>query len=433
MRNKLYLKDGGIEMVKNKDRLLIQIFCVIAALVTWLYVVDQMNPVTEKEIDSVPVIIQNAEKLETAGLVVADIDTDEISLVIEGFRNDIINLEINDINVYVDVNGYNEGLNKIPLEIQLPDKYKLIDYSPKQVLCELEAIVNKSIDLTIEIDGIQISGYYVGDPVSSVNSVIVRGPRSILNSAEKAVALFNINGASETLDKKIPIDIYSDQGLELNLEITPDIADITVPVYPVKRLKIEVPVTGLVMEGYDVKEIKVEPETVLVAADSDVIDIMDHVLVEPVSIDKADNTVYKSLDIIEGNYIIAEKISPVVTVVVEKIISKDFIYNQDEIEFINIPEGYNVEITQDKEFVLATLTGLTSYMNETEREDVRIIADLEGFEGMSGQVALKYETKKEIKEIVLDTESIEIDLIEDEDSIEGSNNTEEGNTEESNT
>lgn len=420
-------------MVKNKDRLLIQIFCVIAALVTWLYVIDQMNPVTEKEIDSVPVIIQNTEKLEISGLVVADIDTDEISIIIEGFRNDIINLETNDINVYVDVNGYNEGLNKIPLEIQLPDKYKLIDYSPKQVLCELEAIVNKSIDLTIEIDGIQISGYYVGDPVSSVNSVIVRGPRSILNSAEKAVALFNINGASETLDKKIPIDIYSDQGLELNLEITPDIADITVPVYPMKRLKIEVPVTGLVMEGYDVKEIKVEPETVLVAADSDVIGIMDHVLVEPVSIEKADNTVYKSLDIIEGNYIIAEKISPVVTVVVEKIISKDFIYNLDEIEFINIPEGYNVEITQDKEFVLATLTGLTSYMNETEREDVRIIADLEGFEGMSGQVALKYETKKEIKEIVLDTESIEIDLIEDGDSIEGNNNTEEVNTEESNT
>lgn len=419
-------------MVKNKDRLLIQIFCVIAALVTWLYVIDQMNPVTEKEIDSVPVILQNTEKLEIAGLVVADVDTDEISLVVEGFRNDIINLETNDINVYVDVNGYNEGLNKIPLEIQLPDDYKLIDYSPKQVLCELEAIVNKSLDLTIEIDGIQISGYYVGDPVSSVSSVIARGPRSVLNSAEKAVALFNVNGASETLDKKIPIDVYSDQGLELDLEITPDIVDITVPVYPMKRLTIEVPVTGLVMDGYDVKEIKVEPETVLVAGDPDIIGSMNHVLAEPISIDELDDTVYRVIDIIEGNYIIAEKISPVATVVVEKIISKDFIYNMDEIEFINIPEGYNVEITEDKEILLATLTGLTSNMNETERDDLKIIADLEGFDGTSGQVALKFEIQKEIRGIVLDAESIEIKLVEDENNTEG-NGAEDTNTEESNT
>jgi YbbR domain-containing protein len=430
MRNKQYLKDGGIEMVKNKDRLLIQIFCVIAALLTWLYVVDQMNPVTEKEIDSVPVILQNTEKLEIAGLVVADIDTDEISLVIEGFRNDIINLENNDINVYVDVNGYKEGLNKIPLEIILPDEYRLIDYSPKQVLCELEAIVNKSIDLTIEIDGIQISGYYVDDPVSSVNSVIVRGPRSVLNSAEKVVALFNINGASEALEKKIPIDVYSDQGLELNLEITPDIAEIMVPIYPMRRLKIEVPVTGMVMDGYDIKSIKVEPESLLIAGDAEVIDAMDHVLVEPVDVNNADSTVYNSLNIIGGNYIVTENISPVVTVEIEKIISKDFVYNLEKIEFINIPKGYNVEITDDREFLRVTLTGITSYMNEIESEDIKIIADLEGFEVNSGQILLKYETEKEIKEILLDVESIEINLVDD-----GNNeisNTDESNTAESN-
>jgi YbbR domain-containing protein len=430
MRNKQYLKDGGIEMVKNKDRLLIQIFCVIAALLTWLYVVDQMNPVTEKEIDSVPVILQNTEKLEIAGLVVADIDTDEISLVIEGFRNDIINLENNDINVYVDVNGYKEGLNKIPLEIILPDEYRLIDYSPKQVLCELEAIVNKSIDLTIEIDGIQISGYYVDDPVSSVNSVIVRGPRSVLNSAEKVVALFNINGASEALEKKIPIDVYSDQGLELKLEITPDIAEIMVPIYPMRRLKIEVPVTGMVMDGYDIKSIKVEPESLLIAGDAEVIDAMDHVLVEPVDVNNADSTVYNSLNIIGGNYIVTENISPVVTVEIEKIISKDFVYNLEKIEFINIPKGYNVEITDDREFLRVTLTGITSYMNEIESEDIKIIADLEGFEVNSGQILLKYETEKEIKEILLDVESIEINLVDD-----GNNeisNTDESNTAESN-
>lgn len=408
-------------MVKNRDRLLIQILCVIAALVTWLYVIDQMNPVTEKEIGSVPVILQNIDKLETTGLVVADVDTDEISLVIEGYRNDIINLENNDINVYVDVNGYSEGLNKIPVEIELPDEYKLIDYSPKQVLCELEAIVNKSIDLTVEIDGIPVEGYYVDNPVSSVNSVIIRGPRSVLNSAEKAVAMFNINGASETLEKKIPVDVYSDQGLELDLEITPDIAEIIISVYPMKRLKIEVPVTGMVMEGYDIKSINIEPETVLIAGDFDIINEMDHVLVEPIDVNNVDDTVYRSLDVVGGNYILTENISPVATVVIEKIITKDFKYNLDEIQFLNIPDGYIVEITEDVEFLIATLTGLTSYMNDTDKEDVRIIADIENFEENIGKVALLYETDKELKEIVIDSEFIGIKLVEDVYDLENGN------------
>jgi len=95
-----------------------------------------------------------------------------------------------------------------------------------------------------------------------------------------------------------------------------------------------------------------------------------------------------------------------------------------------------LEIMDNKEFVIASLTGLVSYMNETDIEDIRIIADLEGFEGSSGEVELIYETQKELKEVTLDLESVRIKLVENEDETDESNgdetNTEETNMEESN-
>jgi len=130
-------------MIKNKDKLIIQVFCIVAALITWLFVVNEVNPVIIKDVASIPVVLRNEESLESVGLVVAGIDISEIRVQIEGYRNDILNINKNDITAYIDVTGYKEGLNKIPVEIELPAGFNLTDYSPKQILCDLESPVQQ--------------------------------------------------------------------------------------------------------------------------------------------------------------------------------------------------------------------------------------------------------------------------------------------------
>jgi YbbR domain-containing protein len=417
-KNKEFLKDGGKKMIKNKDRLFVQMFCIIAALITWLFVVDEVNPIIIKDVAAIPIEIKNENSLEEVGLVFAGIDIGEIRVQVEGFRNDILNINRNDINVYIDVKGYKEGLNKIPVEIELPDGFTLLDYSPKQVLCDLEAVMNKTVDLTIEIDGRQAAGYYVGNPISSVNSVIVRGPRSVLNSVDKAVALFSINDANETLDKRIPIDIYSDKGLELDLKINPSIAEITVPIYPTKRLEIQVPITGEIEEGYEIKSIKVEPQSLLVAGEKNIISSMEYLFAEPINVEEKTTTIYESINIIGGNYILTENITPIVTIEIEKITSKSFKYEIDEIIFENVPEGYKVEIAQNIENITMNITGLTSFIDEISKEDITVIFDLIELESIEGFVEIGYKTEKNVKEIVFDISGLNIRLLESSNSEE---------------
>lgn len=399
-------------MIKNKDKLIIQVFCIVAALITWLFVVNEVNPVIIKDVASIPVVLRNEESLESVGLVVAGIDISEIRVQIEGYRNDILNINKNDITAYIDVTGYKEGLNKIPVEIELPAGFNLTDYSPKQILCDLEAVMNKTIDLTIKIDGRQAAGYYVDSPISSVNSVIVRGPRSVLNSIDKAVALFNINDATETLDKKIPIDIYSDKGLELDLKINPAIAEITVPIYPTASVDIQVPLIGQVKEGYGIKRIKLEPEALIIAAESGVISFLEYLISEPVNVDGKSANIYEALDIIGGNFILTENITPIVTIEIEKIMTQTLSYSWDEIAFENIPEGYEIEKPMEFEDIIMTVGGLASDMENLTKEDFIISVDLTGFETLEGEVLLTYTSEKETLEAIIEPENIFIKLIE---------------------
>ncbi|MDP3385967.1 MAG: CdaR family protein [Eubacteriales bacterium] len=397
-------------MLKSKDKIIIQILCVVAALATWLFVVNEVNPITGKDVASIPIIIRNADALEELGLVVAGIDISEIRVTVEGYRNDILNITRNDINAFIDVKGYKEGLNKMPVELELPDGVNIVDYSPKQILCELEAVVNRTIDLSVEIDGLVEDGYYVGRSISSVNSVIIRGPRSVVNSAVKAVALFNVNEATDSLEKRIPIDVYSDKGLELDVRITPEIAEITVPIYPTKRVEFSVPIAITPRDGYEVTTITVEPRDILVAAEPNVLANMVHVLTEAVDYEDVTSNIYVTVDIVAGNFILVENVTPVVTINIERITSKILIFNLSEIEFVNIPEGYTIAFTAEDQPIQVEVTGLSSFIDALVKEDIKLKADVGMLEGEVGLIPIYYESGKTFRDITIEFENVEVML-----------------------
>ncbi len=400
-------------MMNSKDKAIIIAICFFAALISWFYVVTEMNPETTEIISDVSIEIRNETALRDNGLVVANVDTSTVDVRIRGLRNEVINIENTDINAFIDVVGYKEGSNKVPVEINVPGNVTLIDYNPKQILCEFEAVINKSVDLEIDINGNEAPGYFALKPESSVNTVIVRGPRSVLNSIEKAFVYLDITEASETINKRIPINIYNDKGIELNLETNPSIAEITVPIYPIKEVEIDIPITGEVMEGYEIKNINIEPKTVLIAGREDIINEIEKIRCEAISVEGAENNIYSPAQFIEGNYYIIESVNPRIEIEIEEIVTKDLIFNVDDIEIINIPEGLSTDnIEMSNEFILVTVEGFSSVINQISKEDVNLIADLtEGLEGPN-IVSLELETDIEISNYVMDPTEVTINLIE---------------------
>lgn len=384
-------------MKNSKDKAIIIVICFFTALISWFYVVTEMNPETTKDVANVEIEVRNEADLNDSGLVVANIDTSSIEVRVRGLRNEVINIENTDINAFVDVVGYNEGSNKVPVEINVPENVEIVDYNPKQLLCEFEAVINKSIDLEIDINGNEASGYYALSPDSSVNTVVVKGPRSVLNSIEKAIVYLDISGESKTLNKKIPINVYNDKGIELNLEINPSIAEVTLPIYPIKEVEIDIPITGEVMEGYEVKSITLEPKTIRIAGREDILNQVEKVRCETINIEGADDNIYSPAKFIDGNYYIIENVNPRIEIEIEKIITKDLIYDLDDIQITNIPEDLsldNIEIS--KEILSVTIEGINSVINQVSKEDIKLIVNMtEGIEG-NNNVIIDLETDEEI-------------------------------------
>jgi len=416
-------------MKNSKDKAIIIVICLFAALISWFYVVTEMNPETTKDVADVEIEVRNETALNDSGLVVANIDKGSIEVRVRGLRNEVINIENTDINAFVDVVGYNEGINKVPVEINVPENLEIVDYNPKQLLCEFEAVINKSIDLEIDINGNEASGYYALSPDSSVNTVVVKGPRSVLNSIEKAIVYLDISGESETINKKIPINVYNDKGIELNLEINPSIAEVTIPIYPIKEVEVDIPITGQVMEGYEVKSVTLEPKTILIAGREDILNQVEKVRCEAINIEGAEDNIYSPAKFIDGNYYIIESVNPRIEIEIEKVITKDLIYNLDDIQITNIPEDLslnNIEIS--KEILSVTIEGISSVINQISKDDIKLIVNMtEGIEG-NNDVFIDLETDEEINSYEINPSEAIVSLIIEENT---DDNFEEVNEEES--
>jgi len=89
-------------MNNNKDKALIIVISLIAALLSWFYVVTERNPETTQGISDVEIEIRNENELNSGGLVVSNIDTTTVDVSIRGLRNEVININSTAFNAFVD-------------------------------------------------------------------------------------------------------------------------------------------------------------------------------------------------------------------------------------------------------------------------------------------------------------------------------------------
>ncbi len=396
------------------DRILIQLICLFLAVILWVFVMDSNNSKADDPVTGIPVAIRNEALLENSGLTLVEQKVSTIDVTLTGYRSDLLNIKKEDIKAYIDVSGRKEGLNQISVIIEPLEGVEIKDYTPKEIACNIEALVTKTLDVEVAYKGNQANGYYVDDNTVNPASVIIKGPRSIVNSAARAVANVNLNGDSDTIVKSVPVTIYSDTGHQLPLDINPSIVEVTIPVLPTKYIEINPDIQGEPLEGYKRIGYTVEPERIKIAAYKSVIDSINEARTEPIDITGTFYPVTRSVNIInDNNYIIVEGTSkPTVKVQIEKIIKKDFVYSVSDINYVNIPEGLEVvnEDETDENLIVVTVEGVSSIINQFSKDDLKLKVDLtDGKKGINN-VVISSETNVEMESIVINPETVDIKL-----------------------
>ena len=404
--------------IKN-DKIIIQVICALVAVGLWVLVMIDKNPMNEKQFYKIPVAIKNIEALtkgSTDYMLMENKDSFTVNVKVSGLHNDLLNLQAKDIKATAEITDFKEGLNSLLVEVEVPNEMKVNVVSPKYITCTIDQIVSVSVDVRVQHEGSHASGYYLSVyGASNPESVIVKGPRSIVNSVSSAVAVVNVEGMSEYVAQNKPVILIDNTNKEIDtrlLTITPSSVEASYDILPTKTVPVKPTFTGEPAEGYKLTDITSDLESVEIAAPKEILDTIVELETEPIDITDASINVMSDKKIIAGkNVNIIGKTNKVnVTATIEKIVEKDFVYNFSDIEFANKGDDYIITPIEEGQVITVTLKATSTIINKLNKDDIKLVVDLiDSVEGVN-EIILNITTDAELESIISDTEYIRFNL-----------------------
>lgn len=401
--------------IKN-DKIIIRITCLIVSIVLWIFIMIQTNPPLDQPYTNIPVVIKNLSALENSNLVLMNSDKDHltVNVKVRGTREQINKINKSDFSAYIDVLGFSEGVTNAKIDITGPSGVEITNIYPSQIVCNIESIISKVMDVTVQYEGNQADNYYRGLPSSNPSSVKITGPRSVVNSAEAAVATVNIEGAVDNVVKTVPVRVYDGKDTEIFMSVPIDNVNVTVPVYPTKYVKLVSNVTGIPEEGYQLTDVTIKPDKVRIAARKDILDTITELKVEDLDISGAFNNILSSKEILnkDGLIILDLNTAPVVNAVIEKTVEKEFIIEASDIQFTNLREGNEVKVLNPDMEITVLVTGPSGVVNQLKKNDLVLTSDLSTATLGTNDVKIECVTEKSVNSIALTHESISVEITE---------------------
>jgi YbbR domain-containing protein len=403
--------------IKN-DRLFIQTTCLIVAIGLWLTVMLVTNQTLEETFPNVPVTIRNLSSLENSNLVMMNQDKENITITVKvtGLTEQLNKISSRDFSAYIDVLGFKEGVTTAKVEVVGPNGVEVKSIYPSQIACNMEGIVSKVMDVAVKYDGAQANTHYRAPALPNPSSVKITGPRSVVNSADHAVATINIKGATDTVVKTVPVRVFDDKDTEIFLSVPTGNVEVTVPIYPTKYVVLKPTIVGIPEEGYELVNVTVKPERVRIAARQDVLDTIKELTLEELDISGSFNNTLSSKNILntEGLILLDLETVPVVNTVVEKVIDREFVYNYDDIQFINKSDNSDAVLEDTVGEITVSVTGTSTLINSLKKSDLILTADLA--EAAAGVNTVKLECVSEFtfKNILISKDTVNVEIIETE-------------------
>lgn len=399
--------------IKN-DKIVIQITCLVVSIVLWMFIMVQTNPPQDGNFTNIPVTIKNLSALENSNLVMMNSEKDHltVSVRVRGNIDQISKINKSDFSAYIDVLGFTEGITNAKIEVSGPSNVEITSVYPSQIPCNIESIISKVMDVTVQYEGNQAENYHRSLPLSNPSSVKITGPRSVVNSAAMAVATVNIEGAVDNVTKTVPVRVYDGTDAEIFMSAPISNVEVSVPIYPTKYVELVPNVTGVPEDGYQLTKVTVRPDKVRIAARKDILDTITQLKVSDLDITGAYNNILSSKEILgtDGLIILDLNTDPVVNAVIEKIIEKEFVFKASDIQFTNLQEGMDVKLGNPETEITAIVVGPVSVINQIKKNDLALTADLNNAVLGHNDINIECITEKSVNNIALTQEIVSVEI-----------------------
>lgn len=402
-------------MDKGKSNLTPKILSVIIAIILWSYVMGKENPEWPREYRNVSVEFVNTDALDRKNLVIMDPQDVKINVSVTGRKSDMVDFTAaNNIVAKLDLSGYSEGQNRVPVLVSLKDSastVKITDWQPSDVLVSIDKVIPKEIGVNIKTEGEVPADYVLGDLVVKPESILLRGPRSWINEVTEVFAVVQINDRTTTTNITAPIQLRDGQGNDVvGLEKTPSVVDITIPIYRKSTLPIEVVLENELPEDYVVTEIEVVPSRIGVKGGNSIADLTS-IKTKPIDINLflENPSIEVELDLLENVELVDPNERITVNAVIERIATKEFELDSSEIDIRNLDNELMLEETNRT--IAVSITGTESFLETITKDILKPYIDFANLSEGEHEVDIEFEVVEGITVESVEPKTLSINLV----------------------
>lgn len=236
-----------------KSNAFLAIVSVICAVIIWIYVVYEVNPLYETWIDDVPVQCVNvSSQFEDGDLVFVGENSKllkeglTVDVKIKGKRYDVSSVSKKDITCTVDtITITKKGNYTLPIDVQTTKSgVEILKVSPISIELSAESILQKDIKITVVQKGELPQGYMIENIRPANETVTITGPGSVIEKVDTAKVVLDMTNIDlDGNDSVAPIEFYDERGNKVesdSIQKNNKQAKITFDLYTEKEVTVKV-------------------------------------------------------------------------------------------------------------------------------------------------------------------------------------------------
>lgn len=347
--------------MKNKiiNNLGLKILSVLCALLLWIIVLNISDYTMTVSIDDIPVEQLNGDVLTDLDKVYDVSKGDTVDITVKGRRSIVTKLSASDFIATADLSTMSIT-NTVQIFVtaknkDLNDNITIVCKDNAMTL-NLEEKVTMQFPIKTSVIGSPDEKYAVGDISVTPNIVTITGPESAVNRITEARINVNVTGQKESFDVSTSVEIYDAYGEQIindKLEMAQNLVTANVNIYPVKEIPVELTVNGTPKDGYEVAEVIFQPQSIVVAGDTESLSSISKIVIDDISISGMQEnfeTVIKLSDYLPDGIIIAQQSDELaLTVVIEKLNKKEIVLTDKDIvlDGTDVMYDYTVKVSDN--------------------------------------------------------------------------------------
>ena len=377
-----------MEMLKDRKWAYV-LLSVFLAVILWLYVRAEKDPVSDARIRNISVQITGSSVLSSKGLTVAGLSSDRVSTTLQAPASVLSDISRKNITATIDVSRIDEaGEHTLSYNIVLPtnvntDGVVIQEKAPETITVTVEKLYTSTLPVEFRFEGSVAKGYQAGTPTIDPVNVTISGAVEQVNRVARAVVVLEAKDLKEQYTGDLPIrllDANGDELKDLEVELSSKTAYVVYPIVVVK----EIPLTVNIIAGggatrENISEPLIVPSKITVAGTQEDIDHLTEISLGSIDLSKVVGTsnFTFTIDLDPSLENVTGITEAKVTVTVSGLETRSF--EVGNIKLQNIPRGYSAKA--DTEAKTVYVRGTADELAMIDSSQLRIVADLKEVTG----------------------------------------------------